>query len=287
MIDMNTMDMRNMIFTVKSAIAPLQAQPNDQTERVEEVLHGKAVSTISKKNDWLYVRTSYRYTGWVHRCHLYPYLYSEDMTNLTSAQIEPKLPRYISVPSADVLAAPKVQAPLLICLALGGTVHAILGKTVPSGWTQIALADDRIGYIRSTFLSPFPIEATPEAICQTAKLYLGTQYRWGGKTPLGIDCSGLCFMAYWLNGVSIYRDARIAPGFPIKKIPPAQAQKGDLLFFPGHVGMLLDEDTMIHSSEVNSGVKIEPLTPEWKARITAVGSIYSSTATANPLISSF
>jgi len=251
--------MKNEILSIQSAIAPLYAQPDDQSERVDEVLHGMAVSVVSEEGDWLYICTDYCYRGWVQRF-------------LTCASVEYRLDRYITVSSADVLAAPKVQAPLLIGLTLGCTVHVL--SEVPSGWTQIILADGRIGFIRSAFLSPFPPKVDREFICQTAKYYLGTQYRWGGKTPLGIDCSGLCFMAYWLNGVSIYRDARIEPDFPIKKISPARAREGDLLFFPGHVGMLLDENTMIHSAEASNGVVIEPLTSEWKAHITDVGSIF-------------
>ncbi|MCL2421470.1 MAG: NlpC/P60 family protein [Defluviitaleaceae bacterium] len=251
--------MKNEILAIKTAIAPLYAKPDNQSERTDEVLHGMDVLVECEKDDWLYVRTAYRYRGWVQR-------------SLTSVRLEQKLDHFITVPSADVLAAPKVQATLLVCLTRGCTVHVISEEQ--SGWTKIALADGRIGYIRSVFLSCFPKEIEREAICQTAKQYLGTQYRWGGKTPLGIDCSGLCFMAYWLNGVSIYRDARIAPDFPIKKISPSRAQKGDLLFFPGHVGMLVDENTMIHSAEASNGVVIESLTPEWKASITDVGSIF-------------
>ena len=321
-----------MIFIVKSAVASLYAEPDEQSPRVDEVLHGMPVTAGSggskefaeaeeskvtgefekseghENGEWLYIRTAYRYEGWIRRCHLarcnsaefMPHLsdqgylsqvYSNQIyTNqihLGQAHIDQSSSVqvcYVTVSAADVLAAPKVQAPLLICLTLGCTVHVVSEES--PGWTTIALADGCIGYIRSVFLTPFPIKASQQAnqlaslkasresICRTAELYLGAQYRWGGKTPLGIDCSGLCFMAYWLNGISIYRDASIEPGFPVKEISPEQAQKGDLLFFPGHVGMLLDENDMIHSSEAGSGVGIEPVTQEWKDRLIAVGSVF-------------
>lgn len=58
---------------------------------------------------------------------------------------------------------------------------------------------------------------------------------------MGIDCSGLVSMAYLLCGISIYRDARIVEGFPIREIDRGDMKPGDLLFFPGHVAMYLGD----------------------------------------------
>ena len=74
-------------------------------------------------------------------------------------------------------------------------------------------------------------EAFRKSIVQTAYSYLGTQYRWGGKTACGIDCSGLAFMSYFRNGILIWRDAAIKEGYPVHEIPIEQAKPGDLLFF--------------------------------------------------------
>lgn len=312
-------------MTIKTMTAPLYNSPEENATMVDEALHGMVVSIEYTKGDWFYVQTAYRYKGWVHRSHLTDYRDLNDNPNNNPNNNSNDNPndnpnnnpnitqktKYINTASADVLTAPKVQAPLLICLTLGCTVHvseqANDNTTIANdnttktndhtnGYTKIHLADNRTGYIRTDFLSSFPDKITRRAVCDTALLYLNTQYRWGGKTPYGIDCSGLCFMAYWLNGVAIYRDAKIQPGFPIKEIQPKetqskktqskknqskeiqlkQAQEGDLIYFPGHVGILLDENTMIHSSEKRNGVKIEPLTPEWKNSITALGRLISA-----------
>ena len=251
-----------MIFVIKSDVAPLFQEPSTASQRTDEVLHGMAVSLVAEKGNWLYIKTAYRYYGWLQREHVTAYNYNDS------------IPYYVNAPTADILTDPKVQGELLICLPMGSIVHKIAPVTNCNrlDWTAVKLADGRSGYIRSAFLASFAISISRDAIVDAAKQYLGTQYRWGGKTTFGIDCSGLCFMAYWLNGVAIFRDARIEPGFPIKKISPAVARKGDLLFFPGHVGMVIDDNTMIHSSEANNGVKIEEITEEWQARIVAAGS---------------
>ena len=100
-------------------------------------------------------------------------------------------------------------------------------------------------------------------LTETALLYRGTPYRWGGKSPMGIDCSGLVSMAYLLNGIVIYRDAGIKEGFPIRPIDPKDAKPGDLLFFPGHVAMYLGEGRYVHSTgrAGDDGVAINSLDP--------------------------
>ena len=61
-------------------------------------------------------------------------------------------------------------------------------------------------------------DAFRAAVCEQAKKYMGTEYRWGGKSGRGIDCSGLVSSAYMQCGVLIYRDAKIIEGWPMHEV---------------------------------------------------------------------
>lgn len=106
-------------------------------------------------------------------------------------------------------------------------------------------------------------EAFRDAVCAQAKKYLGTEYRWGGKSGRGIDCSGLVSSAYMQCGVLIYRDARIVEGWPMHQIPFADKKRGDALYFPGHIALYLGEGRYIHSTgaSTSGGVVINSLDP--------------------------
>ena len=97
-----------------------------------------------------------------------------------------------------------------------------------------------------------------------AKKYKGTEYRWGGKSGRGIDCSGLVSSAYMQCGVLIYRDAKIVEGWPMHEVAFEDKKPGDALFFPGHVALYLGEGRYIHSTgaAVSGGVVINSLEPE-------------------------
>lgn len=120
-------------------------------------------------------------------------------------------------------------------------------------------------------------------LADSARAYLGVQYRWGGKSSQGIDCSGLMFMSYLENGILIFRDSRIHPDFPVREIGRDQLKTGDLIYFPGHVAMYLGAGKYIHSTgfAARPGVGINSLIwgdeayrEDLAQKITACGSIF-------------
>ncbi len=120
-------------------------------------------------------------------------------------------------------------------------------------------------YFLNRFKENPPDEETlRSAVVKSALSYLGTQYRWGGKSSMGLDCSGLTFMSYMENGVLIYRDSKMPQGYPVREISREELKPGDLLFFPGHVAMYLGDGKYIHATGFAKTpcVTINSLNPE-------------------------
>lgn len=156
-------------------------------------------------------------------------------------------------------------------------------RTFEEGIRGAVFGDE--AYFRQHFLEHMPNEEVfRERAVKSAKEYLGVQYRWGGKSSQGLDCSGLVFMSYLENGVIIYRDAKIVPEYPVNAISRAELKKGDLIFFPGHVAMYLDGGKYIHSTAFQKTpyVTINSLNPsdedyrdDLAKKITGCGSIFA------------
>jgi hypothetical protein len=181
----------------------------------------------------------------------------------------------------DILSLPKVQGIRLLSLPKGALVKVLDFHSETEGWARVELLSGQIGYVRNQYLREkkfsqawlwtgvLPqLEIADEtefrnAVMETAMEYLGTQYRWGGKSTDGIDCSGLTSESYLLNGIIIFRDARIEPGFPVHQIPKDEMLPGDLMYFPGHIAMYLGNGAYIHSTGKagSSGVRINSLNP--------------------------
>lgn len=202
----------------------------------------------------------------------------------------------------DVVSLPRVQGLRLTSLFRGSILEVLSFECQEKGWAHVRLPDGGEGYLRNQYLrkklfsqegalggrlSQIKIsdkERFRRNVIETARSFLGVQYRWGGRSTAGMDCSGLTGASYMLNGILIYRDARIMEGYPVREIEKDARKPGDLLYFPGHIAMYLGEEMYIHSTgKIGSGgVVINSLCPEdplyrqdLAQGLYAVGSIFS------------
>lgn len=273
-----------MRAVVNSPICPLLSRPRWDCPLSDEALFGMAVEVLEQTTPGYWkVRTPYRYEGYAPARCLVPGDRAADRWDA--------LPRKAVFHRnfADVMSRPEFQSQITVTLPLGA-LAAPTGEP-REGWQGVCLPDGREGFVRAGALAPLPPDPATltegelrRRLTETARLYLRTPYRWGGKTPLGIDCSGLVFMAYLLNGIVIWRDAAMKEGFPIHPISREDLGPGDLLYFPGHVAMYLGKGQYIHATgkATSDGVVINSLDPgapdyrpDLPGQLTAVGSYFA------------
>ena len=245
---------------VNKAVGVLKSEPKEVSENVDEVLFGMNVEIVNEaENKWFYIRTNYNYEGYINGDNLI-------INDEVSKKWEKDKNIVIINSFADVLNKPEASGYEIVSVTRGANLISCDEISENQRFLKVKLPSGEKGWIRKSFTSNLKTnyeikneKELRENLAKSALSYLGTQYRWGGKSPLGIDCSGLCSMAYMLNGIIIYRDADIKEGFPIKEIPFANIKKGDLIFFPGHVAMYLGDGEYVHSSTSNDVVKVNSL----------------------------
>ncbi|WP_124066830.1 SH3 domain-containing C40 family peptidase [Clostridium sp. E02] len=243
----------------------------------DELLYGMEVKIIGEETNGFYpVMTWYHYLGYVKKEEIKIVCLSAavDWENQDLMVTDGML--------CDVLSIPSVQGIRLISLPRGALLRVLESEQV--GWSKALLLDGCEGYIKNQYLREKEFsqsglwtgrlpqkkivdeEVFRKAVTDTAKQYLGTQYRWGGKSSLGMDCSGLTSASYFLSGILIFRDARIEPGYPVHEIRKEEMLPGDLMYFPGHIAMYLGNGSYIHSTGYlgQSGVVINSLDPNKK-----------------------
>ena len=228
---------------VSCSSSPIFASHDSDSEQIDEALYGDTVEITDRKENFLKIITDYGYIGWINENAVCDF-----NSNPT---------HYITAPFADLLPAERYFYAPVITLPFGARV------TVISEGLRFSACKTPRGerFINNKLISPIKYPKTESelrnSVSETAKKFLGAQYRWGGRTMAGVDCSGLCFNAYRFNGINIWRDADITRSPNLKKIDYKRARLGDLMFFKGHIAMYLGGGIIIHSSASAGRVVIE------------------------------
>jgi len=227
---------------VNQSLVAVRREPSESSEMINQLLFGETFTIIENYSNWLRIIGSFdSYEGW----------------------IDSKL---VAVLSDDMLASyanPKVANSLFLAKKTGSNYPIRLCP----GSSIYGYENDRFSVGESTYQcieNPFT-EANSnivDELVHVSKLFVNSPYLWGGRSPYGIDCSGLTQVVFKILGISIPRDAgqQVKLGETVDFIN--MAQPGDLAFFDNeeeiitHVGIIIDNSKIIHSSGY---VKIESI----------------------------
>ncbi|WP_049969681.1 C40 family peptidase [Haladaptatus cibarius] len=213
--------------TIQVAVAPVRSDSDAEVEQVTQVLYGASVAAFDRDGDWIRIRTPDDYLGWVEAGVL-----TSPQADTTDATLAHEI-------CPDELAHPIYAG--TECRIDGEEIVFRTGSTIARSdfESKSELEPDRA--VRHS-----PKNPTGEAVVEIARQFFGTEYDWGGMTTDGIDCSGLAWISYQVNGISLPRDAdqQRAMGETVSR---GELLPGDLLFFPGHVAISLGGDEYIHA----------------------------------------
>ncbi|HSV74738.1 MAG TPA: C40 family peptidase [Chthonomonadales bacterium] len=254
---------------VGAMLADMLAEPSAGAERVSQALLGEPVAVLEEREGWARVRTPDAYEGWVRAAALVPTPDGGYPPDGRGAVVQPML--------AHLRAVPRDWGRPLALVTLGSLV-SVAGAT--HGWRRVRLPAGVAGWMRARHLAvPVPPGDFPPdgaALVESAHRFLGVPYLWGGRSTLGVDCSGLTQRAYALCGMVIPRDAHLQAAWPgFADVSLSAVEAGDLVFFASeedprrrgitHVGMAIDGERMVHAAG-GKGVCVEPFASPPAAR---------------------
>ena len=268
-------------YRVGSSVLPVHATPSSGSERTSECLYGEIVryktpssaqlerllpedsdsGTSEHPNtpdeNWLEITLARdEYSGFVQRAHLIPFSVSDDLAAT----------HRVRTTSTLIFAEPSIKS----CVLERVPFLAQLVCTKPCDEDFYAL--DTGGFIWCDHVSAID-QIMAESPLELARVhYLGSPYLWGGCTPQGVDCSGLVQALAIAKGLSIPRDSGDQESSLSATIDVEHRQSQDIVYWPGHTGILLDKDTLLHATAHTLSCVIEAL-DEVTARAGAISSI--------------
>lgn len=223
----------------EQAVVPVRSQPGDHFEMCNQLLFGDLVFVKDSLNDWLLIETiDDNYEGWVDNKQI-KIIDQKRFENLQKEQANYSLETCSNLNSTD--------GNKILRLTQGARLPLF-----SEGKFQI---NDHLFNFTGKVSTPTE-KPSAKNIIRIAQLYLGSPYLWGGRSPFGIDCSGLTQIVFKICGIQIKRDTsqQAQQGETINFLQ--EAKPADLAFFENkegninHVGILLDNTSIIHASGI-------------------------------------
>lgn len=251
------------IMRVKLPVTPLRDAPRPDSCLDTQALLGEVVRVFEQTGEgWCWVQLERDgYVGYMPTGALGPF--TGDLGEKGGISGEPT--DRVSALRTFLYPGPDLKLPAATFLSIGAGL--ILGEEVKTRGTHyrkvlnLLAPTGEPGWVVSQHTQPID-EIEPDFVAVAERL-IGTPYLWGGKSSLGLDCSGLVQLACQMAGVDMLRDASmqekeagtaldLSNGLP-------ELMRGDLLFWPGHVGIMTDGETLLHANGHHMAVASEPL----------------------------
>lgn len=211
--------------------APVRKEPNHRHEMTNQLFFGEGVKIITKKDDiWLEVESVFdNYKGW--------------LTTHLVTEIE-------HVPESCNQLAPDFLNTMVFN---NQVMHIPMSSSLPNYKNKKGNIAGTEYLFDAKPINTSTIKNKQLRLIKNARRWLNAPYLWGGKTILGVDCSGFCQTQYKLIGTAICRDAKQQALYGKTVANLQNAKAGDLAFFHDkeeivHVGILLGGDKIIHAS---------------------------------------